>query len=200
MRTSPEGKVIANEHWDDGLPMRVEGKDGFGSWGYKGLSSSSDGSMQMYSEDVPEKRELLYKWLNEADYLVLSSNRLWGSIPRLPMRYPMTTLYYKLLFEGKLGFKQVGHFTSFPTIFGVPFNDTGAEEAFSVYDHPEVYIFEKTPEYSEALARSYFDPDRPGAHAPDVAQADQRRADRAAVHAGRGAAAASGRHLARYLR
>ena len=104
----PKGKVIANEHWDDGLPMRVEGKDGFGTWGYKGLSSSSDGSMQMYSEDVPEKRELLYKWLNEADYLVLSSNRLWGSIPRLPMRYPMTTLYYKLLFEGKLGLQAGG--------------------------------------------------------------------------------------------
>ena len=76
----PKGKVIANEHWDDGLPIRVEGKDGFGAGGYKGLSSSSDGSMQMYSEDVPEKRELIYKWLNEADYLVLSSNRLWGSI------------------------------------------------------------------------------------------------------------------------
>lgn len=154
----PPGKVIANEHWDDGLPMRVEGKDGFGSFGYKGLSSSSDGSMQMYWEDTAEKRELLYKWLNEADYLVMSSNRLWGSIPRLPMRYPMTTLYYKLIFSGELGFKQVGHFTSFPTIFGIQFNDTGAEEAFSVYDHPEVYIFEKTPTYSEALARSFFDP------------------------------------------
>ncbi len=153
----PPGKIIANEHWDDALPMRLEGKDGFGSWGYKGLSSSSDGTMQMYSEDTVEKRELLYRWLNEADYLVLSSNRLWGSIPRLPMRYPMTTLYYQLLFEEKLGFKQVGHFTSFPTIFGIQFNDTGAEEAFSVYDHPEVYIFQKTPEYSEALARSYFD-------------------------------------------
>ncbi|MEJ5200059.1 MAG: DUF2298 domain-containing protein, partial [Anaerolineae bacterium] len=150
--------VIANEHWDDGLPLRIDGKDPFGSFGYRGLSSSSDGNMQMYMEDTPEKRELLYKWLNEADYLVLSSNRLWGSIPRLPMRYPMTTLYYKLLFSGQLGFKQVAHFTSFPTIFGIEFNDTGAEEAFSVYDHPEVYIFEKTPAYSEALARSFFDP------------------------------------------
>ncbi len=153
----PPGKVLANEHWDDALPMRVEGKDGFGSWGYKGLSSSSDGSMQMYGEDTPEKRELLYKWLNEADYIVLSSNRLWASIPRLPMRYPMTTLYYRLLFGQRLGFNQVGHFTSFPTIWGIQFNDTGAEEAFSVYDHPEVYIFQKTPEYSEALVRSYLD-------------------------------------------
>ncbi len=154
----PRGSVIANEHWDDGLPMRIDGKDGFGGWGYRGLSSSSDGTMQMYMEDTPEKRELLYRWLNEADYLVFSSNRLWGSIPRLPMRYPMTTLYYKLIFSGALGFEQVAHFTSFPTIFGIQFNDTWAEEAFSVYDHPEVYIFRKTPAYSEALARSYFDP------------------------------------------
>jgi 4-amino-4-deoxy-L-arabinose transferase-like glycosyltransferase len=154
----PPGSVIANEHWDDPLPLRMEGKDAFGSYGYKGLSTSSDGLMQMYSEDVPEKRELLYQWLNEADYIVLSSNRLWGSIPRLPMRYPMTTLYYKLLFEGKLGFEQVERVTSFPTILGVQFDDTQAEEAFSVYDHPEVRVFRKTPEYSEALVRSYLDP------------------------------------------
>jgi YYY domain-containing protein len=154
----PPGTVIANEHWDDPLPLRIEGKDAFGSYGFKGLSTSSDGLMQMYAEDTPEKRELLYQWLDEADYIVLSSNRLWGSIPRLPMRYPMTTLYYQLLFEGKLGFEQVLRVTSFPTIFGIPFDDTKAEEAFSVYDHPEVRIFRKTPEYSEALVRSYFDP------------------------------------------
>jgi YYY domain-containing protein len=153
----PSGSVIANEHWDDGLPLRIEGKDGFGSFGYHGLSSSSDGSMQMYAEDTPEKREQLYQWLNEADYIVLSSNRLWGSIPRLPTRYPMSTRYYRLLFEGKLGFEQVLRVTSFPTIFGLSFDDSQAEEAFSVYDHPEVRIFRKTPAYSEALVRSYLD-------------------------------------------
>jgi YYY domain-containing protein len=153
----PPGTVIANEHWDDGLPLRIDGKDGFGSFGYRGLSSSSDSSMQMYAEDTPEKREQLYQWLNEADYIVLSSNRLWGSIPRLPTRYPMTTLYYELLFAGKLGFEQVLRTTSFPTIFWHPFDDTWAEEAFSVYDHPEVRIYRKTPQYSEALVRSYLD-------------------------------------------
>ena len=74
------------------------------------------------------------------------------------MRFPMTTLYYQLMDEGKLGFELAGRFTSFPTIFGIQFDDTSAEEAFSVYDHPEVRIYRKTPAYSEALARSYFDP------------------------------------------
>jgi len=74
------------------------------------------------------------------------------------MRYPMTTEYYRLLFEEKLGFELAGRFTSFPTIFGIEFDDTGAEEAFSVYDHPEVRIYRKTADYSEATVRSYFDP------------------------------------------
>jgi uncharacterized membrane protein len=153
----PAGAHIGNEHWDDQLPLAIDGRCAYKPCGpYEGLSSSSDGLMQMYGEDTPEKRELLYRWLDESDYIVLSSNRLWASIPRLPLRYPMTTLYYKLLFEGKLGFKQVAHFTSFPTIFGIQFDDTGAEEAFSVYDHPVVYIFQKTPDYSEARLREYF--------------------------------------------
>jgi len=154
----PAGATVANEHWDDALPFSIDGKISFRPSGaYQGLKSSSDGQMQMYGEDTPEKREQLYRWLNETDYIFLSSNRLWGSIPRLPMRYPMSSLYYRLLFAEKLGFRQVAHFTSFPTIFGVQFNDTTAEEAFSVYDHPEVYIFQKTPEYSDALVRSYLD-------------------------------------------
>jgi len=158
----PEGSVVANEHWDDGLPFSIDGKIAFKPAGwYYGLTDPTTGQrvgqIENYGEDTPEKRERLYQWLDEADVLALSSNRLWGSIPRLPMRYPMTTEYYKLLFEGKLGFKLAARFTSFPTIFGHRFDDTGAEEAFSVYDHPEVLIYVKTPEYSEALARSYFD-------------------------------------------
>ncbi len=101
LREHPAGSVIANEHWDDGLPLRVDGKDGFGGFGYQGLTSASDGSMQMYNEDTPEKREQLYQWLNEADYIVLSSNRLWGSIPRLPMRYPMTTRVLQAALRGQ---------------------------------------------------------------------------------------------------
>ncbi|MCX7706894.1 MAG: DUF2298 domain-containing protein [Anaerolineae bacterium] len=158
----PEGSVVANEHWDDPLPGSFDGKLGFKPAGYYyGLTDPNtgrrEGQIENYAEDTPEKRERLYRWLNEADVIVMSSNRLWGSIPRLPMRYPMTSLYYQLMAEEKLGFELAARFTSFPTIFGIQFDDTWAEEAFSVYDHPEVRIYRKTPAYSEALARSYFD-------------------------------------------
>lgn len=157
----PQGSVIGNEHWDDPLPFSIDGKSGFkpagGYYGLRQANGHRDGLVENYAEDTPEKREHLIGWLNDADILVLSSNRLWGSIPRLPMRFPMTTEYYRLLFEGKLGFELAARFTSFPTILGIPFDDTGSEEAFSVYDHPEVLIFRKTPAYSEALVRSYFD-------------------------------------------
>jgi hypothetical protein len=31
--------VIANEHWDDPLPLRIDGKDPYGNW-YRSLESS----------------------------------------------------------------------------------------------------------------------------------------------------------------
>ncbi len=151
----PLGSVIANEHWDDPLPLRVDGKDPYGGM-YRGLSSSSDGVMHWYDEDTPEKRTEAIKWLDEADYIVLSSNRLYLSIPRLPMRYPLTTKYYQWLFDGTLGFDKVATFTSRPQLFGIEINDDSAEEAFTVYDHPKVLIFKKTARYSHANTEKLF--------------------------------------------
>jgi hypothetical protein len=40
---------------------------------------------------------------------------------------------------------------------GIEFPDQGAEEAFSVYDHPRVRIFRKTEAWSPARARALLD-------------------------------------------
>ncbi len=40
--------------------------------------------------------------INQADYIVLSSNRLYASIPRAPAKWPMTSNFYELLLEEKL--------------------------------------------------------------------------------------------------
>jgi len=165
----PEGSVVANEHWDWGLPLRIEGQDGFR---VTGVGPTFTGfTMEHYNEDTPEKREQLISWLDQADYLFLASNRLYGSIPRLPERYPMTTEYYRALFSGELGFKLAAEFTSYiklgPFTFpdqeipfalmipgwaaqsaSLPLAPMPAEESFSVYDHPNCLVFRKTAEYN----------------------------------------------------
>jgi hypothetical protein len=100
--------------------------------------------MGNYEDDNPDKLNRMVENLTQANYVILSSNRLYDSIPRLPVRYPMTSRYYQLLFSGQLGFERVQDFTSYPTFLGIQIPDQGAEESFSVYDHPRVQIFQKT--------------------------------------------------------
>ncbi len=166
----PMGSVVANEHWDWGLPLRIDGRGGVTD-GYIGIT------MALYDEDTPQKRDQLLAWLDQSDYLFLASNRLYGSIPRMPDRYPLTTAYYRALFAGDLGFELAAEFTSYPVLGPLVFPDQErpfelmppatstqrdrlamplppAEESFSVYDHPDCLIFRKTEAYSPALAAS----------------------------------------------
>ena len=136
-----KGAAIANEHFDDPLPFSMDGRIAFGSGPYRGLD------LTLYDEDTPEKLEKLLDVLDEADYVSMSSGRLWQSIPRLPMRYPVTTRYYELLFAEELGFEKAAEFHSYPRLFGIEFDDTWAEEQFTVYDHPKVLIYRKTDDF-----------------------------------------------------
>ena len=142
----PAGSTLANEHWDDWLP--IGGLDGKTSYGDNGTFLSVE--MKNYENDTPDKLLQMVENLTQADYIVLSSNRLYDSIPRLPMRYPLTTRYYELLFDGELGFERVAEFTSYPTFVGIQIPDQSAEESFSVYDHPRVQIFKKTAAFDPA--------------------------------------------------
>jgi YYY domain-containing protein len=150
----PPGSAISSEAWDDGLPLNLDGRS---ADEYVGVQ------MHPYAEDEPIKyygrvnadgvfEEGLLDQLDRLDYLIYSSNRVYDSVTRLKMRYPAITNFYHHLFEGNLGFELVADIHSYPTLFGVPLNDQGAEEAFSVYDHPRVLIFKKTPEYTRERA------------------------------------------------
>jgi YYY domain-containing protein len=142
------GATIANEHFDDGLPFNMDGHIAYGSGSYRGAE------LTLYDEDTPEKLDKLLDTLDEADYISMSSGRLWQSIPRLPMRYPMTTRYYEFLFSEKLGFNKVAEFHSYPRLFGIEFDDTRAEEQFTVYDHPKVLIYGKAADYDRERVRA----------------------------------------------
>jgi YYY domain-containing protein len=140
----PDGSVIAVEHWDDEMPKPLHGQ---------GLSSSEHGyrhvTLPLYEDDTAGKYENIKMALQQADYVILASNRLYGSIPRLPRRYPMTIAYYDLLFSGQLGFDLEASFTSYPQLGPFVWVDDDADESFTVYDHPKPLVFKKTLQLSD---------------------------------------------------
>ncbi|MFC1995984.1 DUF2298 domain-containing protein [Chloroflexota bacterium] len=156
------GTAPANESsWDDGLPLRIDGIDPYGGIYEGGLN------FEMYWADNEEKYERFTSTLDQADYVLISSSRQWGTTTRVPERYPLTSEYYRHLvgcpgdqsieecynvakldtFQGDLGFDLVKIFVSNPSVGPIEFNDQFSEEAFTVYDHPKVFIFKKTDDY-----------------------------------------------------
>lgn len=137
----PDQSIILSEHWDDALPLGINPPSS------KRYTSEQ---LPVFDPDSPQKWEKLNIQLDNGDYLILSSNRGWGSIPTVPERYPQMTQFYKDLFAGKTSYKKVAEFTSYPSLqyLGIPISipDDISEEAFTVYDHPKVLIFKNSHE------------------------------------------------------
>jgi hypothetical protein len=131
-QTIPYGTRILNEQWDDGLPIPIAEFS---------PSQYQITSLAMYDADNAAKVEYLAANLSSSSYLIFNSRRLYGTLIHLTDKYPLTSRYYKLLFAGKLGYREVAQFTSYPAIFGLTINDDASEETFQVYDHPKVIIF-----------------------------------------------------------
>jgi YYY domain-containing protein len=162
------GDAIANEStWDDGLPLRMDGYDPYGGIYKGGLN------FEMYWDDNQDKLDRFLTTLNQADYVLITSSRQWASTSRLPERYPLTSEYYRRLlgcpadksiewcynlaqpgmFKGSLGFDLVKVFQSNPSLGRWQVNDQSSEEAFTVYDHPKVFIFQKSQDYDPMYVR-----------------------------------------------
>jgi YYY domain-containing protein len=156
------GSAIANEtNYDWGLPFRIDGYDAYGGI-YPG-----DLTLQVYWDDNTEKLNRFIQILSASDFIVIPTNHQYAQITRLPERYPLTTYYYRELlgcpvgadiikcyetaqpgqYEGRLGFRLVKVFESYPTFGNLVINDQSAEEAFTFYDHPKVMIFQKTNDF-----------------------------------------------------
>lgn len=165
------GSTQAKESsWDDPLPV---GLYGLSPYDYHTGLFRTEHNFEMYWDDNAEKLQRFLGNLDQADYIFISSNRQWGTTTRVPERYPLTTAYYRNLlgcpedkdilwcyrvaepgmFQGKLGFELVKVEQSDPNLGALRFNTQFAEEAFTVYDHPKVLIFEKQADYDAARVR-----------------------------------------------
>ena len=134
----PAGSTISCEYWDDCLPLSLTNKNS-SVYRYK------KETLQLYTRDTKKKWQQIESQLENVDYLIMSSNRLWGSIPNVPEKYPITAKFYNDLFAEKLQFTKITEITSYPSIpiLDIKINDDHAEEAFTVYDHPKILIYKK---------------------------------------------------------
>ncbi len=104
----PKNSVIASEYWDDGLPLTLSSEKRSDLYRYVQLP--------IYDPDAQEKWKKIDETLSAVDYIILSSNRLWGSITKTEERYPIGHKYYTLLFDGSLGFEKVAEINSLPSL------------------------------------------------------------------------------------
>ncbi len=149
----PRGAVVAVEQWDHPLPLDATGYD--------------VRELLVFDEDTPEKWAGMEATLAEADYVVIASRRGYAALVRWPERYPLTARYYRLLFEGGLGFTPVACFGRYPRLGPLALVDDPAaglgfslpelcrpkapamlrlgqlDESFVVYDHPRVVIMQR---------------------------------------------------------
>jgi YYY domain-containing protein len=128
------GSVLSSQAWDDELPLALPGVD---------LASYQHEQLVMVGTDTETKINDAARQLGNIDYIVETSPRLWGVVNRIPARFPSTINFFDALDTGELGFERVATFANPPTLGWFSLDDSSAEEAFSVYDHPEVRIWKK---------------------------------------------------------
>jgi YYY domain-containing protein len=153
----PPGSSILKEAWDDGLPTGVDNSIDPRVQGAMGPQNYKQQDITIYemhgfpTDDTPIKKNYYANILQQGDYISIASKKLWYTLTACSPEfkpngydiYPVTSRYYRLLWSGLLGYKMVGEFHNFPGLFGWEHPDDMAEESFSVYDHPRVYIFKK---------------------------------------------------------
>lgn len=145
----PAGSALTHEAWDDALPLGITGVD---------PSAYTRVQLDLFGVDTPEKVELLAERLTTVDYVVESSPRVWNTVVRLPARFPSTINFFAALDDGRLGFERVATFTSPPRLGPWRFDSNAVEEAFSVYDHPEVRIWQRVRSLTVGELRAVLDP------------------------------------------
>lgn len=156
-RTAPRGSAILVEPSHNTPPTGgyLRAPDFYADYVGWGTNTTRAGDFDLHTLDVykylydarvplPEKREYIGRRLAAVDYILMDDtfvelyDRLAGP-PYQPVRE-----YYADLFGGRLGFELVHHVSRTPSLFGWRIDDEPAEFTFTLFDHPDVFLFKRT--------------------------------------------------------
>ncbi len=191
----PTGSRITVEDWDETLPYPPPGLV-VPTYNAQTLSILGPG-------DGPTTVPMFVQALQSADYITISSSRVMGSVAHQAGRYPYSIRWYDLLFGNKLNFRLAKSFKDAPHLGPFVINDYQAvpradqyththlwyeaDENYSEYDAPPVYIFKRVGSIDPAKATALltdngrlapavaaYDPTHPMLLPPAVERADQK--------------------------
>jgi len=178
----PPGTLILSEQLDDYLPvtMVVDGRQRL-----RNEFPNAELSWLTSPDTADNEAKLManLELLAQADYLTVLSNRVYGVVPRLPERFPISGQYHQLLFDGALGYELIWVGERSPELFGLTMRaDTfdwpglnppaavadylnerpsislgRADESFIVYDQPLTMIFRNSGKLTAEQMRAAFD-------------------------------------------
>jgi hypothetical protein len=150
---APPGSAYTWEAWGDPLPTNLPGLNLYREeFGYR------DVWMHIYHDVSPQdKLRHIAESLRQADYVVLSTPRIYLSVARLPWRYPVEIRYYELLFSEQLGYELASKFTAQPGLGPWEIDDRDADQSFYDYEHPPVLIYRKTRNLSDDEWHALFE-------------------------------------------
>jgi len=161
--------IVSDNHWDEFVP---------------GLGAYDLWQFPAYDADNREKMSVLAGRLAQSEYLMFYSYRPYVSVTRDPQRFPLSSAYYRQLFDGALGYRLERTFTSYPEFLGVSFRDSPygqatvdeppptsiavssqpsgwlvlnlgyADDNVVGYDHPQVLLFRNVDRLSESALRA----------------------------------------------
>lgn len=145
----PAGSVLSSEAWDDGLPLRLPGVN---------ADAYTSEQLNLVGPDDEVKVAKVADQLSRIDYVIESSARISDTVTRMPARFPSTINFFHGLDSGKLGFTRVATFSSGIGLGPWQLDDRKADEAFSVFDHPQVRIWQKTEQIDRNSIVAVLDP------------------------------------------
>ncbi len=102
-------------------------------------------------DSSPQKVAKIASALAQSQWLILASRRHYSVLPRLAHRFPEMCGYYDALWSGRLGFRPVATFRRRPAVPDAIDPTSQAEETFTVFDSPQVYVFAKASALTPAI-------------------------------------------------
>lgn len=140
---NPDPRMAA---WDwlspqlsDGQHLLIEPVDVGSAYWWSGTKTTTD-VLPLIAPSDGSKMETIADLLAGGDWMIVASRRHHSVLPRLQERFPEMCGYYDALWADRLGYEVVGRFTRRPPLPELLSPEIWAEETFTVFDSPEVFV------------------------------------------------------------